>query len=99
MIRLIKAKIIARETVKTILQKEIPMINMLIEEAKNEGRFTVPINVNDYSSSTQTLLKKAGYNVEYDYISLAHVAGAFERNEKELMKIAKEAGVSILDVQ
>lgn len=98
MIRLIKAKIIARETIKARLQKEIPMINKLIEEAKNEGKFTVPINVNDYSSSTRDLLEKEGYKVEFDYISWAHMAGVLDRNEKELMKIVAEAGVSILEV-
>lgn len=98
MIRLIKAKIIARETIKARLQKEIPMINKLIEEAKNEGKFTVPINVNDYSSSTRALLEKEGYKVEFDYISWAHMAGVLDRNEKELMKIVAEAGVSILEV-
>lgn len=96
MIKLLKAKISARKATKVRLQTEIPMINELIEKARKEGKFCVAININDYSRSTEALLKKAGYRVEYDYISWSHL---IDENEKELMKIAKDAGVKILEVQ
>lgn len=99
MLKLIKAKIIARKTTKVILQKEIPMINELIENASKDGEFCVSINSNDYSCSTRVLLKKAGYKVEYGLISWAHLGVAIDENEKELMKIAKDAGVEIVEVQ
>lgn len=99
MIKLVKAKIAARKATKAILQKEIPMINELIEKACEEGKFCVPININDYSSATQALLKKAGYEVEYNQISWAHLGVAIDKNEKELMSIAKEAGVKLFEVQ
>lgn len=99
MIKLIKAKIIARKATKVILQKEIAMINQLIEKAGEDGEFHVTINVNDYSLSTKVLLKKAGYTVDYDMISWAHLGIAIDKNEKELMKIARETGVKIIEVQ
>ena len=99
MIKLIKAKITARKATKVRLQEEIPMINKLIEKASEEGKFCVPININDYSRSTEALLKKAGYEVEYDHISWAHLSEAIDENEKELMEIAKKAKVKILEVQ
>lgn len=99
MIRLINAKIIARKSTKALLKKEIPMINKLIEDASEEGKFCVPININDYSYATQLLLEKAGYRVEYSYISWSHIAIATHKNERKLMRVAKEAGVSVLKVQ
>ena len=97
--KLLKAKITARKATKVRLQTEIPMINELIEKASEEGKFCVAININDYSRSTEALLKKAGYRVEYDYISWAHLAGSIDENEKELMEIAKDVGVKLLEVQ
>lgn len=99
MLKLIKAKIIARKTTKVILQKEIPKINELIENASKDGKFCVLIKGSDYSYSTRVLLKKAGYEVEYNSISWAHLGEAIDKNEKELMKIAKDAGVEIIEVQ
>ncbi len=99
MLKLIKAKIIARKTTKVILQKEIPMINELIEKASEDGKFYVSINFNDYSHSTRILLRKAGYKVEYSSISWSHLSVAIDENEKELMQIAKDAGVEIVEVQ
>ena len=96
MSKLFKAKITARKATKVILQKEIPMINELIAKARDEGKFCVAININDYSRSTEVLLKKAGYKVEYDYISWAHLGVSIDENEKELMNIAKDAGVKLL---
>ena len=99
MIKLLKAKITARETIKVRLQKEIPMINELIEKARKDGKCCATININDYSRSTEKLLEKAGYKVEYGHISWAHLAVSIDEKEKELMKIAKDAGVKILEVQ
>lgn len=99
MLKLINAKITARKATKVRLQTEIPMINELIEKAREEGNFCVPININDYSRSTEALIKKSGYEVEYNQISWAHLGVAIDKNEKELMKIAKDAGVKILEVQ
>ena len=56
-------------------------------------------NINDYSFATQAMLRKAGYEVEYDCISWIHLYRAIEENEKELMKVAKDAGVEIIEVQ
>ena len=97
MIKLIKAKIAARKAIKARLKKEIPMINELIEKASQEGDFNVPINVNEYSNSARILLEKAGYDVNYNEISWAHLGGEMDRNEKELKKIAEAAGVKILE--
>jgi hypothetical protein len=99
MIRLINAKIIARRTTKALLKKEIPIINKLIEDASEAGKFCVPIGDNECSYATELLLKKAGYRVDNGFISWAHIAIATHKNENELMKVAKEAGVSILKVQ
>lgn len=99
MLRLIKAKAAARKTTLATLKKEVPMINELISKAAEEGKFCIPININDYSPSVQALLEKAGYEVEYNYISWAHWGVEIDHNEKELMQIAKEAGVEILNVQ
>ena len=90
MIKLLKAKIAARETTKARLQKDIPMINELIKNARENGK---------YSQAARTMLEKAGYKVEYNCISWAHLLVEIEKNEKELMKIAKDAGVEIVDVQ
>ena len=99
MIKLLKAKITAREATKALLQKEIPMINELIKNAREKGELIVKININDYSFATQAMLKKAGYEVEYDCISWIHLYRAIEESEKELMKVAKDAEVEIVEVQ
>ena len=99
MIKLLKAKIAARETTKARLQKDIPMINELIKNARENGKCYVTININDYSQAARTMLEKAGYEVEHNSISWAHLMVEIEKNEKELMKIAKDAGVEIVDVQ
>ena len=99
MIKLLKAKITAREATKALLKKEIPMINELIKNAREKGELIAKININDYSLATQAMLRKAGYEVEYDCISWIHLYRAIEENEKELMKVAKDAGVEIIEVQ
>ena len=99
MIKLLKAKITAREATKALLQKEIPRINELIKNAREKGELIAKININDYSFATQAMLRKAGYEVEYDCISWIHLYRAIEENEKELMKVAKDAGVEIIEVQ
>ncbi len=99
MIKLIKAKFIARRTTIARLRKEIPMINQLIERAVDDGKFSVPININDYSRCTEALLEKAGYRIEYSYISWSHWGVEIDKNEKELMKLADEAGVKVISVQ
>lgn len=99
MIKLIKAKCVARQTIKVRLQAEIPKLNELIKKASEEGKFCVAININDYSESTRVLLKKAGYEVKYDYISWAHLGVKIDENECELMEVAKDAGVKIFEVQ
>lgn len=99
LLKLIKAEAAARNTTRAILKKEVPMINELISKASEDRKFYVPININDYSPSVQALLKKAGYKVEYNSISWAHIGVEIDNNERELMKIAEEAGVEILKVQ
>ena len=99
MIKMIKAKSAAWQATKVRLQVEIAMINELIEKATLDGKFCVEINVNDYSRATEKLLKKAGYEVEYNLISWAHLAVKLDDNERELMKVAKDAGVKIFEVQ
>lgn len=99
MIKLIKAKIAARKAIKVRLQTEVPIINELIKKAIEDGKFSVEIDINDYSRSTEVLLKKAGYEVKYNEISWAHIGVTIDENEKEVMKIAKDAGVKILEVQ
>ena len=95
MIKLIEAKCVARQTIKERLQAEIPKLNELIKKASEEGKFCVVININDYSESTRVLLKKAGYKVEYDYISWAHLGVKIDENECDLMEIAEDAGFKI----
>ena len=85
--------------VKVRLQKEILMINELISKARQEGKYCIQLNCNEYSAATESLLKKAGYKVEYDFISWAHLCIAIEENEKNLEKVAKDSGVKILRVQ
>lgn len=99
MLKLIRAKAAARKATLATLKKEIPMINELISKASEDGKFCVPININDYSPSVQALLRKAEYKVEYNSISWAHFGVEIDHNERELMQIAKEAGVEILKVQ
>lgn len=99
MLKLINAKIAARDTTKVKLQKEILMINQLITEAKEKGEFCVKININEYSLATRTLLEKAGYEVEYDFISWSAQGIAISKNEDEVVELAKEANVEIIEVQ
>ena len=98
MFNLIKAKVAARDTIKAQMEKEIKKINSLIIKAKEKGEFFITLNVNEYSRATETLLKKAGYEICYDKISWAKKAIELEANEKEILKIAREAGIEVVDV-
>ena len=95
MLKLITAKIAARDTTKVKLQEEIPKINRLITDAKGNGEFCVKINVNEYSFATRTLLEKAGYEVEDNFISWSAQGVAISKNEDEVIELAKEANVEV----
>ena len=99
MSKLIKAKTAARKSMKVKLRDEISMINELIEKASDDGKFSIAIDVNDYSHLTEVLLEMAGYKIEYDSISWAHWVPKNVEDEKKSAKVLEKIGIKVLPVQ
>ena len=100
MAKITKAKIIARESTKSSLKEEIPMINNLIASAAKAGESFVLIDITSYSKATERLLEKAGYDIERDRISWFHEIVKIIKDEEELKKISEnEANVEVISIE
>lgn len=105
MLKIISSKVAARETIKAILQKEIPPINNALKKAMDNGAIRVYYDGN-ISQPTVKMLTKAGYVVEHwnvcsvkTEISWVSLYNEFSDNDSEVEKLAKEIDIEIVKMQ
>lgn len=105
MIKIIAAKVAARKTIKARLEKEIPLINEVIQKAKEAGDIRVYYS-GEISKATVIMLEKAGYVVNHwdvwdvkTEITWYPAYNKLVDNPSEVEKIAKEAGLDIVEMQ
>ena len=105
MFKTISSKIAARQTIKAQLERELPPINDAIKEAKEAGKLYTHYD-GEISKVTFKLLTKAGYCVEnwnvwnattrIDWCASYH---KISDSAEEVVKIAQEADIKIVEVQ
>lgn len=101
MVEIMSAESVARETLKFVLEKEIPLVNEAIENAKGNGLRVTFVKQN-FSEATKRLLKKAGYYVDDDnrnntQISWEAQYNNLTTNDKFIEKVAEEIDIKIVD--
>lgn len=100
MVEIMTAESVARETIKNVLETEIPKVNDAIQTAKKKGSKSCYIK-NGISVATVKLLEKAGYCVETEYdsadISWEGIYNTLMNSDEFLEDISKELNVRIVD--
>ena len=102
MSELFNAQKAAQETIKAEFTNELVIVNDLIKKACSEGRYSTTARESYCPYSVRCLLNNAGYDVKYESghyrISWNQAARSLAESEKELMEVAKEAGVELAKV-
>lgn len=101
MVEIMSAESVARETLKMVLENEIPLVNKAIEKAKEDGLRTTFVKRN-LSAATKRLLKKAGYYVDDDITNSTEISWEAQynnliTNDKFIEKVAEEIDIRIVD--
>ena len=100
MIKVISAKVAARRTIRTKLEREIPSINKALEDAMNNGDTTLEYK-GKISIPTVKMISKAGYLVEHSDVEEMNTLISWKenyfrssKNPFEVERIAREATVA-----
>lgn len=100
MIEIMTAQSVARETIKNVLETEIPKVNDAILAARKKCMKTCFLKIG-ISAATAKLLEKAGYYVETDSdsteISWEGVYHRMMEDEALMEEFSKELNVRIID--
>ncbi len=100
MIEIMTAESVARETIKNVLETEIPKVNDAILSARKKGMKFCFLKIG-ISEGTAKLLEKAGYYVQIDgdstEISWEGVFNRLMADDDFVKNISKELDVRIID--
>ncbi len=101
MIEIMTAESVARETIKNVLEIEIPKVNETILAAKKRGQRNCYLKIR-ISGATEKLLKKAGYIAQSDSdgteISWEGVYNKLMNNDEFIEEVSRELNVRIVDL-
>lgn len=99
MIEIISAEKVARETVKSVIEEEISMVNEAISNAKGVREKHCHI-YEGISRATEMLLEDAGYDVERNVyetdIDLESQYNEFIEDYDKVKEIADEIGIKVI---
>lgn len=102
MVEIMSADSVARETIRKILEREVPLANEAIQCARGNGERTAYVR-QKLSAGTIMLLEKAGYYVDYDSasteISWEGRYNELIENAKLIEELANELNVRIVNCE